>query len=171
MADSLKLSRLRRLLDYDPATGIFTWRVDGRGRFMRVGARAGTIKKKRGHRQICIDQVIYMSGPLAWFYMTGRWSRRLINHINGKPADDRWSNLREADHSQNAATSRKQQRKKPKLVPFKGVTWDRLRGQYQAAIKVNYRMMHLGRFDRSEAAHAAYCAAAKKYFGEFARTY
>lgn len=42
-------------------------------------------------------------------------------------------------------------------------------GKYQAQIKVNYRSIYLGLFPTARAAHAAYIAAARKYFGEFAR--
>jgi hypothetical protein len=35
---------------------------------------------------------------------------------------------------------------------------------------VNYKSTHLGYFDTAEAAHAAYCEAAKRLHGAFART-
>jgi HNH endonuclease/AP2 domain len=155
---ALSQGRLRKLLDYDPVTGIFTWRVNGRGRYKRAGARAGTIKK-RGHRQICIDCVIYMAGPLAVLWMTGRWPKKIVDHANGIADDDRWSNIREANHSQNGSNSRE----------LKGVTYSKRDDRWRAAIKVNYRLINLGRFDSAHDAHAAYLAAARKHFGEFAR--
>jgi hypothetical protein len=163
---ALSQSRLKALLHYDPATGVFTWRVNRRGP-ARAGMRAGTIKKKRNHRQICIDQILYMAAPLAVLYMTGRWPKRLVDHANGIADDDRWSNIREANHSQNGANSRLKKRKYP--TP-KGVSWDKARQQYIARIKVNYRSIHLGRFDRIKDAHHAYTAAARKHFAEFARS-
>ena len=166
MVASLTHARLRELLDYDPETGRFTWRVNGCGRFMRAGASAGSIKK-RGHRQICIDQVIYMAGPLAVFWMTHRWPKRLVDHSNAIADDDRWTNIREADHSQNGANSRTWKNKK--YSQFKGVTFDKSHSRFQATIKINYRSIYLGRFDTAEEAHAAYIKAARQYFGEFAR--
>lgn len=165
MTAPLTVTRLRRLLDYDPASGRFTWRTNGRGRFMRRGARAGTICKSKGLRQICVDGVCYLAGPLAVFWTTGRWPRRLVNHKNGISDDDRWINLRLATHSQNAASSHPQFK-----TLAKGVTWDKSRKKYAARIKVKYRTINLGRFDDANDAHAAYCVAASKHFGGFART-
>jgi hypothetical protein len=161
---ALSQARLKQLLDYDPATGHFTWRVARQGH-ARAGMRAGTIKKEKNHRQIKIDQVIYMAGPLTVLYMTGRWPKTLVDHANGIADDDRWSNIREANHSQNGANSRQWKHKK---LP-KGVTWDKNRSRYMAKIRVNYRWINLGRFDTTEEAHAAYLIAARKYFREFAR--
>lgn len=51
---------------------------------------------------------------------------------------------------------------------FKGVFLDHS-GRYRARITVNYRKVHLGRFDTPQEAHAAYISAAKKFYGQFAR--
>jgi len=156
--------RLRELLDYDPETGVFTWRVNRRGRFARVGAVAGT-PRKDGRLQISVDGTIYDAGPLAFLWMTGRWPARLIDHKNGDPSDDRWRNLREATYSQNGANSFD----RISEVPFKGVVIEKRTGRYCARIKVNYKMINLGTFETAADAHVAYIAAARKYFGAFAR--
>ena len=155
----LTASRLRALLSYEPGNGVFTWRVDGGGRYQRKGARAGTINGK-GYRQVCIDRSIYLCARLAVPWMTGRWPRKLVDHRNCIKSDDRWDNLRDATHSQNGANSHARK-------GCKGVI--RTRGKYEARIKVNYRNIYLGRFDSAERAHAVYAAAAEKHFGEFAR--
>jgi hypothetical protein len=166
MATSLTHARVRELLNYNPKTGRFTWRVDRPGRQARkAGSIAGTLTKT-GYRQICIDRRLYRSAPLAFFWMSGRWPKRHMDHINVNPSDDRWSNLREANESQNGANMRPQRKK---TVPLKGVRWDKSRGRYITSIKINYRCINLGRFDDPEKAHAAYIAAARKYFGKFAR--
>jgi hypothetical protein len=41
--------------------------------------------------------------------------------------------------------------------------------KWQAQIKVSKRTVHLGSFQSPEEAHAAYLAAARAHFGEFAR--
>lgn len=155
----LTAKRLRELLNYNPRTGIFRWRVSGRGRKSKI---AGFIVQRGGHRRICINQKIYPAAQLAFLYMTGKWPRRLIDHINCIPDDNRWDNLREATYSQNGGNRRSQNQ-------FKGVCWDKWAGKFKASITVNNKWMHLGNFDRAEDAHAAYIAAARKHFGSFAR--
>jgi AP2 domain/HNH endonuclease len=162
--------RLRELLDYDSATGVFTWRVD-KGR-VRVGDRAGSVSRRKKsangltyqRRFIKVDQINYTSSRLAWLYTTRKWPREMVDHKNCDALDDSWENLREASHAQNGANQRNRRQ-----VPFKGVSWQKDCGKFMAHIRVNYRKINLGRFNTAEAAHAAYIAAAKQYFGEFAR--
>ena len=50
---TLTHERLQAILNYDPATGIFTWRTSPHGRFP-VGTRAGGLQFK-GYRSIKIN--------------------------------------------------------------------------------------------------------------------
>jgi HNH endonuclease len=95
----LTANRLRKVLSYAPATGIFRWKVSASTR-APVGTIAGA-KNGRGYRQIRIDGRPYSASRLAWLYMTGKWPNSEISYINGKPSDTRWANLREAPSSQN----------------------------------------------------------------------
>jgi hypothetical protein len=52
---------------------------------------------------------------------------------------------------------------------FKGITWDKRASKWIAQIKVEGKHLHLGTFETEELAHAAYCEAATRHFGEFAR--
>jgi hypothetical protein len=58
---------------------------------------------------------------------------------------------------------------KNKKVGFKGVSFSRSGKKFQASICINNRIIYLGTFITAEEAHAAYCTAATRYFGEFAR--
>jgi hypothetical protein len=122
----------------------------------------------RGYWEVKIGSLHYAASRLAFFYMTGDWPKPGldIDHINGIRNDDRWSNLREATRSQNAANQRMQSRK-AHSTPFKGVTKNG--SKYEASIKVNGDQLYLGLYATPEAAHSAYVAAAKKYFGQYAR--
>jgi hypothetical protein len=154
--------RLRQLLDYNPRTGVFTWRVD-RGGTARIGRVAGA-NHNRGYRQINVDGTIYLGGRLAFLYMKGRWPKE-IDHINGNRSDDRWSNLREATRIQNCRNTKL----KTGMTGFRGVYWDNRLQKYRAKVTIERRAIQLGCFDTPDAAHAAYCIAARKHFGEFAR--
>jgi AP2 domain len=48
------------------------------------------------------------------------------------------------------------------------VTWDAARSKWKAQIALNHLKINVGRFDSELEAAAAYDAAAKRYFGEFA---
>jgi HNH endonuclease/AP2 domain len=168
MAISLTAARLREVLDYNPKTGHFTWRATKGGLAIR-GVKAGWLQP-HGYRRITIDRKSYYAARLAVLWMTGSWPRKLVDHKNCIRDDDRWSNIREATHSQNHANTPLFNTRQGKL---KGTCWDKLTGRYIAQIGIRHRNQRrnifLGRFNSEKAAHAAYVAAAKKHCGKFAR--
>lgn len=87
-----------------------------------------------------------------------------IDHKNHDGLDNRRSNLRLANHVQNAQNQR---RHRDGSSQYKGV---RLRswGTWQARIRVEGRNKTLGSFASEEEAARAYDAAARKAFGEYA---
>jgi HNH endonuclease len=153
----LTLAHLKMLLHYDPETGIFRWKVGGRGRL--AGEIAG-YHDKRGYITIRVDYKLFYAHRLAWFFMTGNMPS-LIDHHNCIKSDNRWINLRKATKSQNAANSFKL---------HKGVYWHKSAKRWSSSIKLNYQTHYLGLFDTPEAAQAAYAAKAREFFGEFARS-
>lgn len=155
--------KLRELLHYDPATGNWT-RLVASGR-MPAGSSAGELKSS-GYVLISVDGIRYRAHRLAWLYMTGHWAPGQIDHRNGIRSDNRWDNFRLADNQQNQANKK---RHRNNSSGFKGVFWNKQRGRWAAKINPNRRQVHLGFFDDPAVAHAAYCQAAQRYFGEFAR--
>ena len=155
----LTAKRLRKLLKYDPATGIFRWRVDRHSR-VDIGDVAGCIVS-RGYRVIGIDGKHYRANRLAWLYMTGKWPKLEISYINRNASDTRWANLRETTHSERCRSSRRTNK-----LGVKGV-WKTQTGRYVAEIKGAGKRTYIGVFDTIEEAGAAYAKAAKRTFGEF----
>lgn len=154
--------RVLELLDYDPETGDFTWKIWPGGR-IRKGAIAGSINSN-GYRQIRVHPGRHMAHRLAWLVMTGKWPVEEIDHINGVRADNRWANLREATRSQNCANCIPPRRRNPDLP--KGVRPAQRSPRWRVAV----RGVYLGVFDTIEEAHEAYCREARNIYGEFLKT-
>ena len=160
---TLTADRLRDLLEYDPVTGVFKWRRSGTGRRRDLGA--GSNRSDGGHSQIRIDGVSYYEHRLAFLYVHGMWPTGEIDHADGNPSNNAIANLREASHAQN---QRNRGLQKNNSTGFKGVSRRADCNRWTARIRVNRKDICLGFFASPEEAHAAYCAAAKKFHEEFA---
>jgi hypothetical protein len=154
----------RDYFNYDPETGIVTWKVNNRK--AKAGQRAGYIRKRDGRRDITLNGFNYIEHVVIWKMYYDRSPVGDIDHINGNPADNRICNLREATRSQNLANCKLYANN---TTGFKGVSLDRKTGRYFASITKNQRSIPLGGYDTAEEAGAAYMRAAKKLFGQFAR--
>src|SRR5258708_26887584 len=160
----LTIRRLREVLSYDPDSGVFTW-LKNLSRRTPIGTAAGKITKRDRRRAIRIDGTSYIAARLAFFYVKGRWPKRDIDHRDGDRLNDKWKNLREATRSQNVAN----RGTFPHSSEFKGVSFDKQTGRWRARIRVSGKLIALGRHDTPEQDHAAYVAASRKHFGQFAR--
>jgi hypothetical protein len=168
MPGEVTAKELRRLLNYDPSTGLLTWRVRGRGgpRGITVGAIAGSHNRERDCIQITINGRHYRAHRLAWLWMTGEWPDPQVDHINRCGTDNRWSNLRIATHQQNLVNCIKSRPRHPDLPPG---AYPR-RGKFYSRILINGRDRVLGTFATAAEAHAAYVAALKRAHGTFVPT-
>ena len=84
----------------------------------------------------------------------------VIDHRNRNGLDNRKENLRIGTHSQNCHN---QKMHCDKMIPVKGVTWDKSRQKYMTGIHVEGRQIFLGRFDALDDAAKAYQSAASVY--------
>ena len=161
----LTATQVRSLLSYDPKTGEFLWR-ETRSYQALAGKPAGWFYN--GYRWIVIDRVRYAAHRLAWLIMTGAWPVDQIDHRDMDRGNNRFANLRQASRAQNNANRRK-------VLPtqLKGVTRAgplNKTNPWVAQIALNKQHFNLGYYPTEQAAHEAYCRAARKLFGEFART-
>jgi hypothetical protein len=99
----LTQAKLKEILDYNPDTGVFTWKRTSGKAFK--SAKAGTLVQ--GYRHITIDRQRYMAHRLAWLYVYGVWPTHQIDHINHSTDCNALPNLREVTHSENARNQRK----------------------------------------------------------------
>lgn len=157
--------RLLQVIDYDPDTGIFTWRA-APSATRRAGEVAGCINKHLKCILIGIDNHRYYGHHIAWFYVHGEWPEDEIDHRNSDRLDNRILNLRQADRSQNLA-NRRCGRLRGNAAGYKGV--EKHRHRWAARIRMYGVRKFLGDFDTPEEAHAAYCKTAAEMHGEFAR--
>lgn len=162
--DELTAAELRRLLSYNPDTGIFRWRVQMSNR-APTGSIAGSVATN-GYRYISINRRKYTAHRLAWLYVRGEWPRAHVDHRHGARDDNRFEELREATVSQNLANRGAQRNNK---CGSKGVHWNSEREKWVAQIHHFGQTTALGRFDTKHEAETAYAKAADKLFGEFAR--
>jgi len=150
---------VRKLLSYDPDTGVFTWKI-GRKK-ARKGDVAGTIGPD-GYRRLCVDYHSLLAHRLAWFWFYGEWPRHQIDHINHDKDDNRVSNLRDVRPPMNALN-----RSGPAAhnkCGILGVRQDKRYGSWQAKITVNKKEISLGSFPSIELAAQARKAAEEKYY-------
>lgn len=139
----LTLSRLREVLRYDPTDGTL-WK--------RVGNTHPS-----GHRFAMVDGKTYSEHRLIWFYVTGEWPKHDIDHINGDPADNRISNLRDVSEHVNMQNERKA--RKNNKSGYLGVHWKPKMQKWGATIHAYGKKHHLGYFGSPEQAHQVYLEA------------
>jgi hypothetical protein len=161
MEEVMNLEDLKNVLDYDPSSGKFTWKVKVADK-ITVGSRAGT-NRKDGYRQIKLFGKYYLEHRLAWFWMKGEFLEHQVDHLNGVRDDNRWCNLREASPKENRQNTVKQKRNK---TGFLGVRKDpRLKiNPYQAHIGIGYGTKVLGNFATPEMAFEARLKAQKELY-------
>lgn len=157
----LTLERLREVLNYDPASGIFTWRISSNRKF-KIGDIAGGLDEK-GYIRIKIDGKKYRAHRLAWFGMTGVWPIE-VDHKDLNKANNIWTNLREATRVQNTSNGKVRNTNK---LGVKGIY--KKNNKFVAEIVANKIRYDLGSYNTLEEAKEAYQQGALKHHGEFAR--
>lgn len=154
----LSHERLIEVLDYDPSTGGFHWKVST-GYNVRAGDLAGSLSPT-GYIRINIDCISYMAHNLAWFYVHKVWC--MIDHKDKLRFNNRLANLRPTTPQLNAAN-------RSYIGNNSGIKGVYKRGnRYEAGIKVNQRRIYLGLYSTLEEAADVYKQAAEKYFGDHA---
>jgi hypothetical protein len=91
-----------------------------------------------------------------------------VDHRDGDGLNNTRCNLRACSHAEN---NRNRRINKVSATGFKGVGTQKgsLVNPYRARIHTNGESKYLGCFPTPELAHAAYCEAARRFYGDFAR--
>ena len=122
-----------------------------------AGKPAGS-KHSRGYIKITINYQIFLAHRIV-FKMFHGFDPKQIDHINGKPSDNRIQNLRSVDSLQNSQNKRLSARNK---TGVNGVCRDQ-KGRWRAHISVEGNHIDIGRFRTKEEAVKARQEADKKY--------
>jgi hypothetical protein len=117
----------------------------------RAGAVAGG-KQLTGYIAISISGKQHLAHRLAFVWMTGRWPKGEVDHINRRRADNRWANLRDVNRSRNNLN---------RGTTIRGITFEN--GAYRARLGCDGVTRHLGRFATRKEAEDARRAAERKY--------
>lgn len=144
---------LKEALDYNPDTGIFTWKARPLSHFnTQHGCNtfksrfAGTVTgcvNAHGYLVIRINDKLYLAHRLAYMYVHGKLPVTDTDHINHDRLDNKICNLRPVNRVNNMRNASMYKRNKS---GFTGVVWDKLRSKWKAQIKVNGANINLGRF-------------------------
>lgn len=153
---------LKECLNYDPDTGIFTWKERPREHFdsdaswhMFLGKfakrQAGSLNSEK-YRHIQLGARKYKAHRVAWAISTGAWPIKFIDHINGDRDDNRLVNLRGASNAENCLNAKLSVTNKSGI---KGVHWHKAVGKWQAKTSIGGVTVSFGFFiEKSDAAEA-----------------
>ncbi len=133
----------------------YSWQAQWNNYTKSFYARANSLKREGKLRPLYMHRIILNAGK-----------GEQVDHINHATLDNRKENIRICSRSQNgcnrgaASTNRS---------GYKGVFWETQRSMWHSRITIDGKSIHLCFSDDPKVCYDAYCLAAKKYHGEFAR--
>lgn len=148
MTMTISQEYLKEILDYDPETGIFTWKNKKHSKMNNLNSG---YRNNLGYIAIKVNYKLYLAHRLAWLYVCGVWPKNCIDHINGKRDDNRIENLRDVTKKINC-----QNQEFHRQGGLCGVNYDKTRFKWRVRININNNRKHIGYFDTKELAHEAY---------------
>lgn len=109
--DLIDIELLSKLLDYNPATGVFTWLPRPRDMFpmegqwvawnKRMAGKPAFLAKRGNYHRLRVLKSTYSAHRIAWALHHGAWPNGHVDHINGIHTDNRIENLRDVTHKEN----------------------------------------------------------------------
>lgn len=149
---------LKTIINYNPETGVFNYleSKQGRKQLNTIGSLCSY-----GYLRIHIDGKTYKAHRLAWLYFHGTWPSGMIDHINGIKNDNRIKNLRDVNRAQNG-----QNQHKHRSGHLVGTTWHKRNKKWEAQIRINNKLKHLGYYLTQQEAHEVYLTQLKELNNE-----
>lgn len=156
-------TQLKERFLYDFLTGRFTRLPCSRKG--RNSSLTGCVNNK-GYTCIKILGKSYKAHLLAFLYMTGAFPTEVVDHIDGNPSNNAWSNLRECTLSQNQMNARLS---KINTSGFKGVSLHKPTQKWMVTVRVNGKNVNFGIYKDIELADLVATETRNKYHGDYAR--
>lgn len=164
----------RELLNYNPKTGVLTWKKRSEKWFSDkricniwnsryAGNPVGCITENRaGYR--CMQTKLFGKGyrvhRLAWMVHTGEEPPEQIDHDDRDGTNNRWLNLKASNAASNA---KNKSISALNTTGHSGVLWSKQKKKWTANIKVNGKRHYLGEFTNKTDAVKARIKAEKKH--------
>jgi hypothetical protein len=130
----------------------------GNRKKIKEGSIAGHADRL-GYLKVVVCGVEFCVHRIAFFLYHGYWPIE-VDHINRDKADNRKDNLREASRLTNC---RNKSMMKNNTSGINGVSWDAESGKWKANIRVNKRLINLGRYANICDAESVRVDAEKRY--------
>jgi len=136
---------LKKFCHYDPESGVFK-------RIKRITWSGSIVEcdyvpdkpTKYGYFQLNIFGRPYAIHRLIFLYMTGKFPKNDVDHINGNRTDNRWCNLRQVTRRENMMNVGIRSNSTTKVT---GVSKRKDTGKYQVYIDVKGERIRLGCYD------------------------
>lgn len=158
--ESISQSRLKDLMHYNAETGMFV-RVKKVNNRTKVGQIISKLNED-GYVVVIVDRVTCLAHRLAFLWMTGKYpdKKMQIDHINGIRNDNRWENLRQVSAQENQHNRHQADKFAGRTSTRLGVSFKKLGlKRWEANIRVNGKLIYLGRFATEDEAANAYIKA------------
>ena len=135
----LSARELRERFSYNEKTGVLSYKKQV-GRFV-PGDKSGCIDRIGNYStvKVFINGKSYLAHRVIWKLMTGK-NPIEIDHINGNPIDNRWSNLRNVSSRENALNMARFCTNKSGIS---GVVFSNERKKWQSYIYDDYKKIKL----------------------------
>lgn len=169
----ISIEYLRECFDYDPLSGLLTWKHRPVKHFhaeqhqkafnAKLAGKAAGCVHKGGYVEMRLCGTRMLVHRIAWALTYGAFPEKSIDHIDGDTTNNRIANLRLAETAENQWNAKLRVNN---TSGYKGV--HKRANKWAAYIAVKGKRISLGSFDTPEAAYAARCAAANDLHGEFA---
>jgi len=143
--DILTQDELKKLVSYNRHTGEMKWIVAASNR-VKIGATVGTKRNTKDNKhnyyyRVVIKRKAYLVHRLCFLYVNGEFPDGIVDHIDGNGLNNSFDNLRIVNVMTNLRNAKRYTNNTSGTT---GVTWSKQVNKWQAYIRDNTKLIHLG---------------------------